>query len=144
MAKERVLLIFSTETYDKALTYHLIHDCNVKINILKASITPGKEGHLLIDIDGSEEDVASAYQYLTQEQIKVVPANRQISIDKDLCIHCGACTAVCFAEAMSLNRDSWQVEFSPKKCIACGLCVNACPLRIISIAGDNLACTMVE
>jgi ferredoxin len=126
------MLFFSAETYGEPFTYNLIHDFNLRINILKAEITPGEEGHLLIDMEGSEDNVTRALEYLVKEQVTLVPINRQIQVDKELCIHCGACTAVCFSQAMTINRDTWQVEFDPDKCIICGLCVSACPLQIIS------------
>lgn len=132
MKKERVMLFFTAETYGKPITYILIHDYNLKVNILKAEVTPGEEGHLLIDLEGPEDSIKKALEYLEREQVEIVPTNRQITINKDLCVHCGACTAVCFSQAMVMNRDTWQVEFDPTKCIVCGLCVSACPLRIIS------------
>lgn len=126
------MLFFTAETYGKPFTYILIHDFGLKINILKAEITPGEEGHLLVDMEGSEENVGKALEYLQAERIEIVPINRQISVNKEACVHCGACTAVCFSQAMALNRDTWEVEFHPGKCIVCGLCVSACPLQIIT------------
>lgn len=138
MKKERVMLYFSAESYEKPITYSLIHDYDIKINILKAEVTPGKEGHLLIDMEGAAENVTQAIAYLKNENVEIVPLNKQITVDNDQCIHCGACTAVCFSQAMNMNRETWQVEFYPDKCIVCGLCISACPLQIISGNGYKL------
>ena len=130
---QRFTLTFSAENYNKAVTYHLVKDYDLKINILKAEITPGEEGHLLVEMEGTAENLQGALIYLKNEHIKAIPTNRQVLVDKDHCVHCGACTAVCFSGAMVINRDTWQVEFLSEKCIVCGLCIDACPLNIIKI-----------
>jgi ferredoxin len=132
LKKERVMLLFSAETYGKPITFTLIHEYNLRVNILKAEVTPGEEGHLLIDLEGLEDNIKKAMEYLEIEKVEIVPINQQIKLDQDRCIHCGACTAVCFSQAMVMNRENWQVEFNPNKCVVCGLCVSACPMKIIS------------
>lgn len=127
MKNERVTLIFSAERYGIPITYHLVKDFDLRINILKAEITPGEEGYLLLDLEGSEENLENALQFLRKENIKVRTANKQIVLDKDACVHCGACTAVCFSQAMVMNPTTWEVEFHSEKCIVCGLCIDACP-----------------
>jgi len=137
--KERFTLIFSPESYSKPITYHLVKLFDLRINILRAEVTPGEEGHLLMELEGEDENILQALQFLRDEQIKAIPANKQIAVDKNACIHCGACTAVCFSGAMVMNRDTWQTQFTPEACIVCGLCIQACPLRIISISfGSDL------
>lgn len=128
---ERILLNFSGETYDKAVTYHLVKDFNLKINILRAEITPGEEGHLLLDIEGEEEQLRAALAFLEREGIEALPARRQVRVDTSRCTHCGACTAVCFSRALVLEQPSWELSFRPEKCIVCGLCLEACPVRAI-------------
>lgn len=139
MKRERFTLIFSPESYSKPITYYLVKNFDLRINILRAEVTPGEEGHLLMELEGEDENILQALQFLQDEQIKAIPANKQIAVNKDDCIHCGACTAVCFSGAIVMNRETWQTEFHPEDCIVCGLCINACPLRIISIGfGSDL------
>lgn len=133
MPRERFTMIFPAETYTKPITYLLVKDFDLKINILRAEITPGEIGHLLMEIEGEEENLQKALSYLAAEHIKVSAADKHVSINKEVCVHCGACTAVCFSGAIVMNRTSWQAEFSPDKCILCGLCIPACPLKIIHI-----------
>lgn len=133
MAKERFTLIFSAENYAKPITYHLVKDFDLKLNILRAEVTPGEEGRLLADLEGRGADLARALEFLSAEGIKYIPTNKQVSVNKDRCVHCGACTAVCFSGAMVMNRDEWLSEFCPEKCIVCGLCIDACPVGAIQI-----------
>lgn len=133
MQRERFTMIFSPETYTKPITYQLVKDFDLKINILRAEITPGEEGHLLMEIEGEEENLQKALEFLEAEHIKVIAAHKHVYIDKDACVHCGACTAVCFSGSIVMNRDTWQTEFAPEKCILCGLCIDACPIKVIRI-----------
>ncbi len=133
MVKERFTLKFPPESSTKPLTYHLIKDFDLKVNILKAEITAGKEGHLLVEVEGDRSKLQEGLDFLRREKLEVVPINKQVKIKYEECVHCGACTAVCFSGALSMDRDEWKVVFSPDKCVVCELCVNACPLRIISI-----------
>ena len=130
-ATERVLLNFTAESYDKAIAYHLVKDFELKINILRAEVTPGEEGHLLLDLEGEDAQIAAALEFLTSEGIETTSVRRQIRVDTESCTHCGACTAVCFSKALILEQPSWELSFRPEKCIACGLCLQACPMRAI-------------
>ena len=53
-----------------------------------------------------------------------------IIIDKDKCIACGACVAVCPTGAISL--DTGKAEIDQDKCVACGACIGECPVEAIS------------
>lgn len=136
--KERFTMIFSPETYTKPITYQLVKDFDLKINILRAEITPGEEGHLLMEMEGEEENMRQALAFLESEHIRVFAADKHVSIDKESCVHCGACSAVCFSGAIVMNRTTWKTEFTPDKCILCGLCIDACPLKIIRIGFGDL------
>lgn len=137
--KARYTLAYSAEEYGKPLTYHLVKDYDLRVNILRAEVTPGERGHLLVDLEGDEANIARALEYLRQERIRVIPLNRQVRVNKDRCVHCGACTAVCFSNAMVMEREQWEVQFNPDRCIVCGLCIDACPVRVISIGfGEDM------
>ncbi len=133
MVKERFTLKFPPESSTKPLTYHLIKDFDLKVNILKAEITAGKEGHLLVEVEGDKNRLQEGLDFLRKENLKVIPINKQVKIRHEDCVYCGTCTAVCFSGALSIDRESWKVVFSPDECVVCELCVDACPLRIISI-----------
>jgi NAD-dependent dihydropyrimidine dehydrogenase PreA subunit len=55
-----------------------------------------------------------------------------IVIDKEKCIQCGGCCAVCPRRALSLVGGN-VVEWDENKCVGCGLCVKVCPANAIKI-----------
>ncbi len=133
MLKKRFIMKFPAESSDKPLTYHLIKEYDLRINILRATINAGKEGKLLMEVEALEHNIQEGIDFLEREGVTVTPLEKQLHIDEDDCIHCGACTAVCFPDALSLNNETWELDFAKEKCVVCGLCVNACPLKIIEI-----------
>lgn len=48
-----------------------------------------------------------------------------VRIDRDNCIECEACLAVC--ESGALYKADTQVEVATEKCTDCDLCLNECP-----------------
>lgn len=55
-----------------------------------------------------------------------------LNIDKEKCVHCGACTAVCNESALYMKKEDWTLGFNELICTHCNACVKACPLRAIS------------
>lgn len=53
-------------------------------------------------------------------------------VNKDECISCGACVAVCPVEAISMDSDD-KAEVDAGTCIDCGACVGECPTEAISM-----------
>lgn len=54
-----------------------------------------------------------------------------VTVNKDTCIGCGACTGVCPVSALSLDGDG-KSECDASKCIDCGTCIGTCPVSAIS------------
>lgn len=54
-----------------------------------------------------------------------------VTVDKELCIGCGACTGVCPVEAITLGEDG-KAGCDESTCIDCGACVATCPVSAIS------------
>jgi len=50
-------------------------------------------------------------------------------INKNLCVGCLACVAVCPIEAMRF----YPAAQAPFKCVACGICVKSCPKGALEI-----------
>ncbi len=55
-----------------------------------------------------------------------------ISVDREKCIGCESCVAVCPAGAMAMVDGKAQVQ--EEACIACGACISECPVEAISHA----------
>lgn len=129
--KRRFTIKFPPESTKIPLTYHLIKDYNLMVNILRAAITGEQEGRLLIEVEAEPDDLEQGLAFLKSHNVTIIPLDQQIRVDTSRCIHCGACTAVCFSGALALDREKWELAFDHEKCVMCGLCVTACPLRII-------------
>lgn len=133
LKKKRYILKFPPQSGDKPLSYHLVKEYDIRINILKAEVRPGKTGSLVLELEGTKENLKLGIQYLKDNHVSCEPLNKKIKWDHERCINCGNCTAVCFAGALVMDQKKWELEFDPDKCIVCELCVPACPLNLFKI-----------
>lgn len=131
--KKRMVLRFPSETVNSPITYTLIREYDVLINILNADISHGKEGHLLIEISGEKEKVDAATSYLKRNHVEISPVVKTILFKEEECIHCGACSSVCFPGALIIDPATRKLQFAPEKCVACELCIKACPLQLFEL-----------
>jgi ferredoxin len=132
MKKKRYILKFPPQSGDKPLSYHLVKDYDIRINILKAEVRPGKTGSLVLELEGTAENLKNGIAWLEENQVSCEPLNKKIHWNQKKCIHCGNCTAVCFSGALTMDNN-WELDFDPDKCIVCELCVPACPLNLFEI-----------
>ncbi len=128
-----MVLRFPSDTVNEPITYTLIKEYDVLINILNADITHGREGNLLIEMIGQKANVNEAVIYLESKQVEISPVVKTILFNESACIHCGACSSVCFPGALEIDLSSRKLEFSPDKCVACELCIKACPLQLFEL-----------
>ena len=54
-----------------------------------------------------------------------------VTVNKDLCIGCGACEENCPVQAIALGADG-KAECDKSKCIDCLSCVGNCPVQAIT------------
>jgi ferredoxin len=106
-------------------------------NILRAYISPGKTGHMVLELTGSEQDVNKGIDFLRRESIEVTVFADSVLRYEEKCMHCGACTSVCPTGALTMNQQTWELEFDMEKCVLCGYCVRACPARAIKNFEDE-------
>lgn len=131
--KKRYVLKFPPQGGDQPFSYHLVKDFDIRINILRAEVWPGKTGSLVLELEGTTTNLKNGIAYLEENQISCEPLNKKITWDHGRCISCGNCTAVCFAGALQMDPEKWELQFDPEKCIVCELCVPACPLNLFEI-----------
>jgi len=131
--KQRFIFTFPTETIDIPVSWHLIMDFGLKLNIFNAYINSGEEGNLALELDGERSAITAGIQFVRSKGVLADPIEKHISICKESCVHCGACTAVCYPGALKLSAASRLLSFNADKCTVCELCTTACPLRLINI-----------
>lgn len=133
MYTRRYVLTFPPDKVNEPLTYHLIKDFRMEINILKADINAGKEGKLLLEFRAEKNEMERGLKYINEKGVGIAPVSKLISLQLENCVHCGACTAVCFTNALTMEKPSWELNFKTEKCIVCGLCLKACPLNLFKM-----------
>ncbi len=133
MLKKGLVLRFSPEIVEKPIVYRLVKDYNLIFNILKATITPGREGIMIMELMGDKESLEGGLQFLREMGVEVQSLGQQVLKNEEVCIHCGACTAVCPTGALSVDRATFKVIFDPEKCTACGFCVSACVTKAMEV-----------
>ena len=131
--KEKYILEYTSDVVDEPIIYNLIKHYDVKVNILRAEISPGNEGSMLIELDCDAPGLERVYGYLTEHSIKMIPIAQSLMFRESECVDCGACTGVCFSGCLSIGAPDWKLAVDRNKCIACGLCVAACPLGLFSL-----------
>lgn len=133
MIKKRYILNFPPESGDKPFSYRLVKDYDIRINILKAEVYPGKRGSLLLELQGKRENIEKGVEYLINHNVICEPLEKRIRFQEEKCIDCGNCTAVCFAGALTMHPNTWKLLFDKEKCVVCELCILACPLKLFEI-----------
>lgn len=134
MTASKIVLTFPKEKIDKPIVYKLIKDYNLVFNILKASITPDQEGHMVLELSGENAEIEKGIKYLKDQGITIQPLSKEIRVNWDVCTQCGACVSICPTAALYVkDRKTMEVVFDPEKCIACELCIRPCPPRAIKV-----------
>jgi len=131
--KHKVVLHFSKEIWDKPIIYKLIKEYDLIVNILKASVLPKRESYLILELEGDSNIYRQGIDYLKECGVVVDSIDQDIKRDEDICTHCGACTAICPTNALSINRDTMEVLFDSELCSGCELCVPVCPPRAMEV-----------
>ncbi len=127
MTSTNVLLIFQSNIMYKPVIYRLATDFDLIFNILEAKILPRREGRLILELRGEDDQIEKALKFLEEKRVGVERLADKIWKEEELCVHCGACTGLCPTAALSVNQDNMEVVFDSEKCIGCGICGLACP-----------------
>ncbi len=130
--KKRVTLTFPRRYVQMPVTYRLAKDFNVAANIIRAQVAPNQIGKLVVELSGDIDALDAAIEWMRTQDINVSFASREISIDDDLCVHCGLCTGVCPTEALTLDPETAMLVFTRSRCIVCEQCVPTCPTSAIA------------
>ncbi|MBN2373689.1 4Fe-4S binding protein [bacterium] len=130
---KRVILTFPASLAGTPVTYRLVKDYNLVMNILRAKVIPKDEGRLVLELSGEKKDIEAGLIFLKEKGVSIEALAKDIHLDEESCVHCGFCTAVCFQDALSMNPETWKLEFNREKCVLCEQCVDICPMGAIQI-----------
>jgi ferredoxin len=134
MAVSRKLVLhFPQRLVDKPMVSRLVKDFNLDFNILKASVSPGEEGLLVMELIGERADYDKGVKYLADAGVKIQSLSQDVVRNESRCTHCGACITLCPTGAFTLEKDTRKVKFDHTSCVVCELCVKACPPRAIDL-----------
>jgi ferredoxin len=127
ITSKRLVLKFPQRLLEKSIVSKLVRDYNLDFNILKASITPGKEGLLVMELTGERKDYEKGIKYLTDTGVEIQSLSQDVIRNEARCTHCGACVTLCPSGAFILDMNNRKVNFDHTKCVVCEICVRACP-----------------
>lgn len=133
MKKMRVVLTFPEDTVEEPITYNLITEYGVHINILRASINPGKQGKMIVELGGEESQLSGGLKYLEEHGVQMEPLAQEIQHLTDRCASCTSCVPHCPTQALDVDRQTWTVSFDAEKCIVCLSCIEVCIYKAMTI-----------
>ncbi|CAM2061230.1 L-aspartate semialdehyde sulfurtransferase ferredoxin [Desulfovibrionales bacterium] len=128
-----IILTFPPKISSKPIVCNLIRLFDLTFNILKAQITPRKEGYMTIELSGITENYNNGINYLKEHGIGISSAAQNISRNDESCMQCGMCTAICPSDTLTIDWLTRKVLFDKDRCTACGLCTRICPVRAMQI-----------
>ncbi len=137
MAKRTFILKFPKKLVDQPITYQLVKNYSLKINILQAHVTPEEEGQLILGVEGSQKKIDQGLKYLKATNVDVQSLKQEVILDKDKCVDCSYCIPLCPTKAFQLEPKSMEVTLDKNQCIACGICVNICPYQAVELKLGN-------
>ncbi len=133
MAKKKIVLTFPPTVVKEPITYRLVKEHDLMVNIVSASISSDEQGHMVLELSGDTEKLDSGIKYLSDVGISWQPLEQDVRWIEEMCTHCTACITACPSEALIVDRRTMVVSFDRDKCIGCGLCIPVCSYDAIEI-----------
>ena len=132
MKRKKVVLSFPPSSVEDPIIFHLITDCGLMVNILRASIDPGKMGRMVVELTGDDNQLSQGASYLEDNGVEMEPLTEEIQYSEERCVSCTTCVPVCPTGALDVDRQTWIVSYDPDKCVVCLSCVDVCPYRAVT------------
>ena len=133
MYSKKIVIRYEADIVDKPVVYNLVKDFDLAFNIMRARVSPRREGLVVLDLTGKKKNFDRAIRYLKDLGLNVEPLSKSVTQNTDKCVHCGACLAFCSTDALYIDKETMKVMFDPEKCNGCELCVKGCPARAMEI-----------
>ncbi|MBI4798203.1 MAG: 4Fe-4S dicluster domain-containing protein [Desulfarculus sp.] len=131
MVKKKLVISFPPRLIQEPVTYHLIRDYDLQVNILRATVRPRERGRMVVEIKGDKKNLDRAFEYMESVGLQVDPLVQEMRYYPERCVHCTACTAVCPTEALTVDPSSRELVFDASHCIICESCIPACSYAAI-------------
>jgi NAD-dependent dihydropyrimidine dehydrogenase PreA subunit len=128
MSTKRLLLYFPKSETEKPIVYHLVKDYDLIINIFRAKVTPEEFGYLVLDVTGSDENIARGMDFVRTFDVQVDEAQKGVRWDREKCTMCTNCIPHCPTKALHVpDRSTMEVAFGSELCVECLSCLDNCP-----------------
>lgn len=125
---QKMMFFFPKCECEKPIIYHLVKDYDLVVNVFRAKVTPEAEGYLVLDLTGTQDNIARAVAFVKTFNVVVSTAGKGLTWSKERCTHCGACLTHCPTKALRLrDPGSREMLFDDEQCIECLACIRACP-----------------
>ncbi len=133
MYSKTLSLRFPKDIVNDPIVVKLVKDFDLSFNLLKTVIYPRKEGLMVLQLSGHRKNFKEGVRYLKRIGVKVESIGEDIRRNEEVCIQCGACTAVCPTGALHIKRPEMEVLFDKERCSACEWCVVVCPVHAMEV-----------
>ena len=130
---KRIVLHFPSRVVDQPIVYKLVKDFDLEFNIIRAMVSPGREGILVMELTGDKKDYERGIKYVKESGVKVQPLSQDVVRNDDRCTQCGACLTLCPTDCFALEPKTQKVLFDNSRCVVCEMCVRACPPRAMEL-----------
>jgi ferredoxin len=130
--KTKYVLTFPYDAAKDPITYRLVKDLDLKVNILRAEIDE-KGGKMVLELDGPSDVIKKGIQFLKSKKVEVRSIEEGVRKDEEKCTQCGVCVSICPAGALTLDKRTFKILFDDNKCVVCGLCIDACPTTAMEL-----------
>jgi Fe-S-cluster-containing dehydrogenase component len=133
----KIVLHFPPHLIEQPITYRLIRDFGLMVNILQARITPGERGRMVVELAPDGGRWQEAMDFLQEIGVGVEPLAQEVRWYEEQCIHCTACVGPCPTRALHVaDQTTMSIAYDQERCIACGLCVRVCPYGAMEMAWE--------
>ena len=78
----RIVLHFPPSVTGQPIVYRLAKDFDLSFNILRASVSPGEEGVLAMELRGEQENYDKGIRYLTETGVKIQSLSQDVVRDE--------------------------------------------------------------
>ena len=130
MPKKKLVLNFPPHLIGQAITYRLITDYGLVVNILRARITPQEWGSMVLELGDGNDRLDEAVAFLTELGVGVEPLSKEVRWHEERCIHCTACTGPCPTQALAVaDRNSMTVSFDQSAALPVSSACRCVPTR---------------